>query len=402
METPMPNTQPSKPTVTELLDRARNLAQLAASRAQETERQRHLADDVMSMMRESGVLRVLQPTRWGGYEMDLDTFVRVGTEIAAGDTSTGWVYCILGIHNFWIGYVEPQLQEEIWGKDTNVTMADCFAPNGKVEPTPGGYRLSGSWSFLSGLWTSDWVAVGALVTPPSGSKPEWTMFFVPKKDYQLNDQWHVAGMQGTDSNTIIVENAFVPQHRVFWLERSQVTGDAPGYVLNPGALYRLPFIPVLGLALVPASVGSARAAIAQFQQVIEKRVPVYASGGPQQGMVSAQIALAESCTILDAVEALMLRYAEEVTTIFADGKRRPSEKERMKYYAWRGYMVRQSTYIVDRLFELSGGHALYLQHPMQRIWRDVHATNQHLGLHYDFALEGYGRTLVGLPSGSMM
>ncbi len=59
-------------------------------------------------------------------------------------------------------------------------------------------------------------------------------------------------------------------------------------------------------------------------------------------------------------------------------------------------------FVVDRLFELSGGRALYLDHPMQRIWRDVHATNQHLGLHFEFAMEGYGRTLVGLPSGSLM
>ena len=190
---------------------------------------------------------------------------------------------------------------------------------------------------------------------------------------------------------------------VFWLERSQGTGEAPGHKLNPGPLYRLPFIPALGLSLVPASVGSARAAITQFWQVIEKRVPVYTTGDtPQQGMASAQIALAEGCTILAAVEALMLRYAEEVTSLFTDGKRQPTEQERAKYYAWRGYMVRQSTRIVDRLFELSGGHSLYLNHPMQRIWRDVHATNQHLGLHYDFALEAYGRTLVGLPSGSMM
>lgn len=399
----MPNMQTTKPTVADLLDRARGLAQLAASHAQETEQQRHLADDVITAMKDSGLLRVLQPAHWGGYEMDLETFVRVGTEIASGDTSTGWVYCILGIHNFWIGYVDPQLQEEIWGKDSNVVMADCFAPNGKAQPVAGGFRLTGRWSFLSGLWASDWVAVGALVAPESGGRPEWTMFFVPKSDCQLDDQWHVVGMKGTDSNTINIENVFVPHHRVFWLERSQVTGEAPGYILNPGSLYRLPFIPALGLSLVPASVGSARAAIAQFQQVIEKRVPVYVtSGTSQQGMASAQIALAEGCTTLDAVETLMLRYAEEVTSLFADGKRRPTEQERAKYFAWRGYMVRQSTHIVDRLFELSGGHSLYLSHPMQRTWRDVHATNQHLGLHYDFALEAYGRTLVGLPSGSLM
>ena len=89
-------------------------------------------------------------------------------------------------------------------------------------------------------------------------------------------------------------------------------------------------------------------------------------------------------------------------SLYSHERRLPTEQERMRYYAWRSYMVRQATRVVDRLFELSGGRALYLQHPLQRIWRDVHAASQHLGLQFEFAMESYGRTLVGLPSGSLM
>jgi 3-hydroxy-9,10-secoandrosta-1,3,5(10)-triene-9,17-dione monooxygenase len=389
-------------TVDTLLERARGVAQLAAARRQAIEQQRRLPDDLLTAIKESGLFRVMQPARWGGYEMDLGTFVRVATEIAKGDTSTGWVYCILGIHHFWIGYVDPELQQEIWGKDSDVLMADSFAPVGKVQPVAGGYRLSGEWSFLSGLWCSDWVSVGAMIPREQGGRPEWAMCFLPKEDYQLNDQWRVVGMQGTDSNTIVVDNAFIPHHRVFWLEHSQRTGVSPGHTLNPSPLYRLPFIPALGLALVPPAVGSARAALDHFRQWIEKRVPIYStSGTSQQGMASAQIALAETSTALDAVETLMLRCADDIMALSGD-RLIPTEQERMRYYAWRSYMVRQSIRVVDRLFELSGGHALYLDHPLQRIWRDVHATGQHLALHFEFAMEGYGRALVGLPSGMMM
>jgi 3-hydroxy-9,10-secoandrosta-1,3,5(10)-triene-9,17-dione monooxygenase len=376
---------------------------MAAERAQAIEQHRRLPDDLMQALIDSGLLRVMQPAHWGGYEMDLGTFVRVATEIATGDTSTGWVFCILGIHNFWIGYVEPQLQQEIWGKDANVLMADSFAPMGRAQPVSGGYRFSGRWSFLSGLWCSDWVAVGARVAPEPGGKPEWAMFFVPKTDYRVEDEWRVVGMQGTDSNTIVVEDAFVPHHRVFWLERSERTGEAPGHKLNPGPLYRLPFVPTLGLSLVPAAVGSARAAITHFQQWIQTRVPIYTtSGTPQQEMTSAQMVLAEASTTLDAVEGLMLRCAEEIMALCGPERRVLTEQERARYYAWRSYMVRQATRVVDRLFELSGGHALYLRHPLQRIWRDVHAVSQHLGLHFEFAMEAYGRTLVGLPSGFLV
>jgi alkylation response protein AidB-like acyl-CoA dehydrogenase len=402
MEERMAANRQAERTLDALLEQARGIARMAAERTQAIDQQRRLPDDLITAIKESGLFRIMQPSHWGGYEMDLGTFVRVATEIAKGDTSTGWVYCILGIHHFWIGYVEPELQHEIWGKDSGVLMADSFAPVGKVQPVSGGYRLSGRWSFLSGLWCSDWVAVGALIAPEQGGRPEWVMCFVPKTDYRVDDQWYVVGMQGTDSNTIVVEDAFVPHHRVYWLERAQRTGESPGHKLNPSPLYRLPFIPTLGLALVPAAVGSARAALTHFQQWIEKRVPIYStSGTSQQGMASAQIALAETSTALDAVEGLMLRCADEIMSLTGE-KRMPTEQERMRYYAWRSYMVRQSIRVVDRLFELSGGHALYLQHPLQRIWRDVHATGQHLALHFEFAMEGYGRTLVGLPSGMLM
>lgn len=399
----MPEKHQSDRTLDALLERARAIARLAAERTQATEQQRHLADDLTAALKGSGLLRVLQPAHWGGYELDLGTFLRVATEIAKGDTSAGWVYCILGIHNFWIGDVEPELQQEIWGKDPNTTMADSFAPMGKVQPVSGGYRLSGRWSFLSGLWCSDWIAVGALIAPEPGGRPEWTMCFVPKADYRVDDQWHVVGMQGTDSNTVVVEDVFVPHHRVFWLERAERTGHAPGHKLNPGPLYRLPFIPSLGIALTPAAVGSARTAVAHFQQWIQTRVPAYsASGAPQKDMTSAQMALAEGITTLDAVEGLMLRCAEEITASYSGGGRVPTEQERARYFAWRGYIVRQATRVVDRLFELSGGHAIYLQHPLQRIWRDVHAVSQHVGLQFEFGMEAYGRTLVGLPSGTLL
>jgi 3-hydroxy-9,10-secoandrosta-1,3,5(10)-triene-9,17-dione monooxygenase len=398
----MPETTSVALTIDTLLDRARGIAQMAAERRQAIQQQRHLPDDLVQALRESDLLRIMQPARWGGYEMDLGTFVRVATEIAKGDTSTGWVFCILGIHHFWIGYVEPELQQEIWGQNTEAIMSDSFAPVGVVEPAPGGYRLSGQWSFLSGLWCSDWIAVGARAVHPQGEKPEWAMFFLPKGDYRVDDQWRVVGLQGTDSNTVVVDKAFIPAHRVFWLERAERTGQAPGHKLNPSPLYRLPFVPTLGLALVPSAVGSALAAITHFQRWIAERTPVFKiGGGSQREMSGAQTALAEAVTTMDAVEGMMLRCADEIMT-WPDQGRRPTEQERARYYAWRSYMVRQSARVVDRLFELSGGHALYLRHPLQQIWRDVHAVNQHFALHFEFAMEAYGRTLVGLPSGAMV
>ena len=117
----MPETQHADRSVDALLERAREVAQLAAERTQAIEQQRRLPDDLMAALKDSDLLRIMQPAHWGGYEMDIGTFIRVATELAKGDTSLGWVYCILGIHNFWIGYVDPEIM------DANTSQLSLFA-----------------------------------------------------------------------------------------------------------------------------------------------------------------------------------------------------------------------------------------------------------------------------------
>ncbi|RMG54261.1 MAG: hypothetical protein D6723_05455 [Acidobacteria bacterium] len=390
----------SVPTEESLLNQARRLAEMAAERAGDIEAQRRLPGELIQAMTESGLLKILQPRRYGGYEMDMGVFVRVTAEIARGDASTGWIFAILGIHNWWLGYVDPRLQEEVWGEDTHRFFADSFAPVGKVQPASGGYRLSGRWKFLSGIEWSDYAAVAAFLPSAQGEEPEYAMFFLPQSQYRIEDEWHVVGLRGTASNTIIVDDVFVPEYRVFQLGRILQTGEAPGQALNPGPLYRLPFFTAISLALVAPVVGAARAAVTHFRQWIQTRVPLFKEAA-QKELGSAQMALAEAATTLDALENLMQRYADDVM-VYGRERRLPSEEERARYYAWRSYMVRQAIHLVDRLFELSGGHSIFESHPIQRIWRDVHTAAQHVTLNFESSMEAYGRTLVGLPSQSIL
>ncbi len=284
----------------------------------------------------------------------------------------------------------------MWGDRTDRLFADAFAPVGRVELVKGGYRLSGRWKFLSGVEWSDYVAVGAMLPGERGREPEYVMFFLPQGDYRIEDEWHVVGLRATASNTVVVDGAFVPPHRLFPLGRVLATGEAPGQAVNRGSLYRVPFMVGAGAALAAPVVGAARGAVDQFRQWIMQREPLFA--GKRQGESAyAQMALAEASTTLDMLEDLLYRYARD-TMVFGHEHRLPSPQERARFYAWRAFAVRQSMRVVDRLFELSGGHSLFERHPLQRIWRDVYAAGQHVALNYESALEVYGRTLVGLPS----
>src|SRR4030081_2745974 len=94
------------------------------------------------------------------------------------------------------------LQEELWGKNPDCVFVDSFAPTGRAEPVDGGFRLSGRWGFLSGLPWAEWSAVGAFAPWEPGGQPEYLMFFLPKRDYQVIDDWYTVGLRGSASASI--------------------------------------------------------------------------------------------------------------------------------------------------------------------------------------------------------
>ena len=108
-------------------------------------------------------MRVIQPRRWGGYEMDPRVFLEIGEILASGCGSTGWIYCVLGVHHWQLGLMDEQAQRDVWGDDDTILMSSSYTPRGKVERAEGGYRLSGRWSFSSGCAFAQWAIVGGLV-----------------------------------------------------------------------------------------------------------------------------------------------------------------------------------------------------------------------------------------------
>ena len=77
-----------------------------------------------------------------------------------------------------------------------------------ITPVDGGYRLSGRWEFSSGCDSASWLMLGV-----SGiGERNWVL--VPHSDYQIVDTWFVSGLRGSGSNDIVVDDVFVPHHRV--------------------------------------------------------------------------------------------------------------------------------------------------------------------------------------------
>jgi len=163
------------------------------ARASESERMRRVHPDSIAELRSSGLMRLMQPARFGGSELGLDDLMNVVFEIARGCPSTAWVYSNLASHSWNLGQFELQAQEDIWADDPHALAATGLAfPCGRAVPVDGGYRLTGLWPFGSGVDASTWMLVGAM-TERAGGAPERRFFLVPQADFKSMDNWSSYG-----------------------------------------------------------------------------------------------------------------------------------------------------------------------------------------------------------------
>src|SRR5580693_7661675 len=371
----------------------RDLLPVLRERAQETEDARVVPAESVKALEETGFFRLLQPAAFDGLEADPVTFLSAVRLIASACGSTGWVASVLGVHAWQLALFPPQAQKEVWGGDRAARMSSSYAPTGKAQAVPGGHRLTGRWSFSSGCDHARWVLLGAIVTDGEGKPVDFRTFLLPASDYEIDDVWDTVGLRGTGSNDIVVDGAFVPEHRS--LSFTDVTRLAcPGHEVNTAALYHIPFGSIFSYAITTPIIGMAAGAYAahvdyQRGRVRASYVRVKAAEDP-----FGQVRIAEAAALLDAAWATLERNMAELM-----GHARAAEKIplRLRLRVRRDQVTGtgQAIRAVDLLFENSGGRALKMGTPIQRFWRDAHAGRVHAINDPERALSMFGRGEFG-------
>jgi len=221
----------------EVVSRVEETAGRLAATADETERLGKLAEESVKLIREAGVMRLLQPIDFGGYAAHPRDFAEAVMAVAKACGSTGWVCGVGGVHPWEMALCDRRLQEEVWGSDPNTWIASPYMPSGVATPTDGGYILSGHWQFSSGTDHCDWIFLGALLGDAEG-KPAQPMkglhVVLPRSDYTIvEDSWDVIGLRGTGSKDIIVDGAFIPAYRTIDAEEVAAAGSRPSGPAGP-------------------------------------------------------------------------------------------------------------------------------------------------------------------------
>jgi 3-hydroxy-9,10-secoandrosta-1,3,5(10)-triene-9,17-dione monooxygenase len=380
---------------TELIERARAMAPALRGRAAEGDSLRRLPDATIQDMKDAGFFRMLQPSRWGGHEVDPRTFFEVQWTLAAACPSTAWVLGVVGVHAWQLALFPLEAQQEVWGDDSSTLISSSYAPTGKVEIVEGGYRVSGRWSFSSGSDHCKWAFLGGFVPTAPGERPDMRTFLLPRRDYRIEDNWHTMGLKATGSNDVVVEGAFVPEHRTHRL----IDGfkrNSPGNAVNPSPLFRLPFGQVFVRSVSTTAIGVAQGALDAYCEAAAKRVAA-GDGAKVAEDPTAQVAAAQAEAAIDESKSVLLRDFDEMMAAVRGGGDLPVER-RIKFRYNSARVAQRCMEAVDGLMTASGGRAIFTGAQIQRYFLDAHTARAHYANNPDKPGRNFGGVQLKLKN----
>lgn len=379
------------PSAAELIARARALAPKLRERAVQAERDRTIPKQSVEEFIDSGLIHTLQPKRWGGYEHDHEVAFDIAIELGKSTCgSSAWCLNYLADHACLLAYFPEQAQHDVWSRDKAACIATSAAPTGKVEAASGGYRLNGRWSWCSGLIHSQWIMIGGLVFRAGEDHPDMRLYLVPVSEVQQEDTWFCAGLSATGSNTCVLDNVFVPEHRSVSFATLR-DACSPGAKVNTNPIYQGPFLAVHSYALLGPALGAARGGYADFTQWTRQRHLTYTQLSIA-AHVPVQIKVAEIAAQIDAAELLARRCLATARKDYPGISMEMRTLIRRDY----GYAMRMLRDAMDSLVKISGSSGLMEGNPVQRCWRDVHAISSHVVMNWDVPAENFGRMEFGL------
>jgi len=363
-----------------LATRASRAAAAIAPHVRLIESGRRLPPEVVDTLTTAGLFKALVPRDYGGGEHSVGELVEALETLAAVDGSAAWCAMIGATSGLISAYLPPETARELFA-DPHSISAGIFAPFGKARAVEGGYRVSGRWPFASGCQHATHVMGGVMIAREG--KPEMRSMVFAKEDVRVHDTWDVAGLRGTGSHDVEVEDAFVPEARTLSLF---------GPPRHEGTLYRQPLFGSLAAGVAAVALGLAGGALDELVTIAKtKRI------GPERTMASREVVQRDvgvAWGALDAARATLVTALDaNAREVERDGAASLQTRARLRLAAC--HATKESAKVVDLAYEHGGGAAIYATSSLQRAKRDVHVATQHLMVSGTSATLA-GRALLGL------
>ena len=379
---------------TALLALARGLRPTIAAFGDEIERERRLPTPLVDALHEIGLFRLLLPQSLGGREVDPVTFARVIEEVARADASTAWCVCQASGCSMVSAYLDGDIGTEMFGRDPRAVLAWGQPSGARAVAVPGGYRVTAQWQFASGAHHATWLGGispifeddGSPRLRQDGTQDSRTMLF-PVQDAELVDFWQVSGLRGTGSDTIKIDDLFVPE--------SRTTRQETDARREPGPLYRFLWGNLYSSGFSSVALGIAGAMLDALIELASAKTPRgLRSTLRDNAVIQRQVAVSEAK--LSAARALLHTTLSEA---WEAARAAPTEtlalEQRVRIRLATTYGIHQAVEVAETVYHAAGSSAIFTNNPFERRFRDIHAVSQQVqGRQAHF--ETVGQFLLGL------
>jgi 3-hydroxy-9,10-secoandrosta-1,3,5(10)-triene-9,17-dione monooxygenase len=378
-----------------LVQAAHEMVPLLAAGAEETERLGYLADRSTAALRAAGFLTLFAPRAFGGPEANLATAVAVFAQLGRGCGSSSWVATLLSGGAYIAAHLGDEANQEVWREDPHAAVCGGFGSAGaKARRVSGGLLVSGSWQPLSGIRQASWAIVGVPVPDEHGVVIDAGLVLFPVSAGRIERSWYVAGMQGSGSDSLVVDEVFVPQHRVLSFSRLVAGGYTQGR--EPGSIYTVGMLPFVTATMTAPLLGMAEAALDYTTDRLARGKAIGTTIYTDAALSpSVRFKVADAALRIDTARLHSARAVSDVENAAAAGTPL-DETGRARVRMDAAMAVRSAVEAVRFLLDAGGSSSFALERPIQRVWRDMEVASRHQILGYDLAREIFARSVLGV------
>jgi alkylation response protein AidB-like acyl-CoA dehydrogenase len=387
-------TAAAPPSEAELVGRTEDLLPLLRDNAARAEADRRLPADVVDALADAGVFRMSVPRRFGGLQTDLPTQFEVIRTLARGCGSTSWVSALYAVCGWWASLFGDDVQEEVFA-DPGVRVAGIVSPLGRLTADGDGFRLNGTWPFNTGSLHAQWNVVATLREHDGGALEPY-LVILPMSDLEVRDDWRVAGMAATGSNSTVAEDVALPAARA--MPMGPLFGGDHRSERNRGeTMYSYAVFPFLLSLSYGTPIGMAQGAIEAFAERAPTRRTSFDDLAPQAEDPITQLRIAEATMQVECALALARDTTASIHRHAAEGV--PLDRRaRVRARANVAYTTRLSLRAVQTVHEMSGASVGALDAPIGRFLRDSSLLANHAFLGYDAHLRLLGGDVMGVQA----
>lgn len=369
-------------------------------RSAEFEAQRHLSLDYVQRLKQEKYFRILVPREANGMNAGFKEWLKVVEQFAVASPSVGWSVAHGNIASAVLyARASPELRERFFGQPLN-TSALTNLTRMDAEMTSDGLRISGSWGFVTGSMTSDYIA-GLVKLPREGKTNEpapLKTVVVPRDAVEVVDTWNPIGLAGTGSHDVAADNLLVPWEYIIdwpapWQPGPSTSKVAPALdACIPGTWL---------ISLIPAAthLGIARAALDECRQGLSKKRGTYTGNRlVENSAVLRDIENAEARLL--SCQAFFHNTLDDIWRV-ATLNSEVDGALRRKMRLASVHTVHETHDVVRTAFQAGGAAAISKKGKLERLYRDASCLISHVSVARE-SLETTGRAAFDLDEGAWL